>query len=88
MGILIVATIRLVAPIAVLRWPLARALIAIVADAHGASPPRRVGVFVHGDTGSPTFPRNLTRRLGAVAFLEIDGVTPPAWLEQLRSSDG
>ena len=23
--------------------------------------------------GSPTFPRNLTRRLGTVGFLEIDG---------------
>ena len=33
--------------------------------------------------GNPTFPRNLARRLGTVAFLEIDGGTPRAWIEQL-----
>ena len=59
----------------------------------------RVDVLVHGDThveeidkmrgvllvnpGSPTFPRNLARRLGTVALLEIDGGTPRAWIDQL-----
>jgi putative phosphoesterase len=60
----------------------------------------RVDVFVHGDThvpeveamrgvllvnpGSPTFPRNLTRRLGTVAFLDIEGGVPRAWIHQLE----
>jgi putative phosphoesterase len=60
----------------------------------------RVDVFVHGDThveeiaemrgvllvnpGSPTFPRNLTRRPGTLAFLEIEHRTPRAWIHQLR----
>jgi len=33
--------------------------------------------------GSPTFPRNLTRRLGTVAFIEINGRDVRAWIQQL-----
>jgi putative phosphoesterase len=59
----------------------------------------RVDVLVHGDThvtqveemrgvllvnpGSPTFPRNLTRRLGTVGFLEVDDGAVRAWIHQL-----
>jgi len=58
-----------------------------------------VDVLVHGDThveevtelrgvllvnpGSPTFPRNLTRRKGTVAFLEVAAGRARAWVEQL-----
>jgi putative phosphoesterase len=81
-------------------WPPHRTVESIMAHHFGA----RVDVLVHGDThveevaelrgvlfvnpGSPTFPRNFTRRLGTVAFLEIDGGKSSAWIEQLRSSDG
>ena len=67
-----------------------------IMDHHFGGP---VDVFVHGDThvpqvemmrgvllvnpGSPTFPRNLTRRLGTVAFIEIEANTPRAWIHQL-----
>jgi putative phosphoesterase len=76
-------------------WPPHRTLESIMDHEFG----RRVDVFVHGDThvpgveemrgvllvnpGSPTFPRNLTRRLGTVGFLEIDGGRPRAWIHQL-----
>ena len=59
----------------------------------------RVDVMVHGHThvpaveemrgvllvnpGSPTFPRNLTRRLGTVAFLEVSGADARAWIHRL-----
>jgi hypothetical protein len=72
-----------------------RTLEAIMDHHFGA----RVDVLVHGDThvpaieekrgvllvnpGSPTFPRNLTRRLGTVALVEISGGVPRAWVEQL-----
>ena len=61
----------------------------------------RVDVFIHGHThgpeveemrgvllvnpGSPTFPRNLTRRLGTVGFLEITDGAPRAWIHQLEA---
>ncbi len=76
-------------------WPPHRTLESIMAHHFGG----RVDVLVHGDThvaevkemrgvllvnpGSPTFPRNLTRRLGTVAFLEIDGGSPRASIRQL-----
>jgi putative phosphoesterase len=76
-------------------WPPHRTLEMIMDRDFGA----RVDVLVHGDThveeiaeqrgvllvnpGSPTFPRNLTRRLGTVAFLEIEGGSPRAWIEHL-----
>ncbi len=36
--------------------------------------------------GSPTFPRNLTRRLGTVGFLEVQGRTARAWIHQLEAA--
>lgn len=61
----------------------------------------RVDVFVHGDThvegveevrgvllvnpGSPTFPRNLTRRPGTLGFLEIADGAARAWIQQLEA---
>ena len=62
-------------------------------------------VLVHGDThveqveemrgvlllnpGSPTFPRNLTRRPGTIAFLECTpNASPHAWIHQLETADG
>jgi putative phosphoesterase len=78
-------------------WPPHRTLETIM-DVHFGS---RVDVFVYGDThvpevvemrgvllvnpGSPTFPRNLTRRLGTVAFLEVAGGTARAWVHQLEA---
>jgi putative phosphoesterase len=76
-------------------WPPHRTLESIM-DFHFGS---RVDVLVHGDThvpeisemrgvllvnpGSPTFPRNLTRRLGTVAFLEINAGVASARIYQL-----
>ena len=77
-------------------WPPHRTLESIMDFNFGG----RVDVFIHGDThvpeveemrgvllvnpGSPTFPRNLTRRLGTVGFLEIDESGPRAWIHQLE----
>ncbi len=60
-----------------------------------------VDVFIHGDThvpeveerrgvllvnpGSPTFPRNLTRRLGTVGFLEVSEGATRAWIHSLEA---
>ncbi len=76
-------------------WPPHRTLESIMEHHFGS----RVDVLVHGDThveaieemrgvllvnpGSPTFPRNLTRRLGTVALLRIDGGEATAWVQQL-----
>jgi putative phosphoesterase len=76
-------------------WPPHRTLESIMEHEFGG----RVDVFVHGDThvpqveemrgvllvnpGSPTFPRNLTRRLGTVGFLEVKGRGARAWIHQL-----
>ena len=76
-------------------WPPHRTLETIM-DHHFGGP---VGVLVHGDThvpvieemrgvllvnpGSPTFPRNLTRRLGTLALLEVEGHEARAWIHQL-----
>jgi putative phosphoesterase len=76
-------------------WPPHRTLESIMDHEFGA----RVDVLVHGHThvqeveemrgvllvnpGSPTFPRNMSRSLGTVAFLEIDGGTSRAWIHQL-----
>lgn len=78
-------------------WPPHRTLESIM-EHHFGGP---VDVLVHGDThvpavetmrgvrlvnpGSPTFPRNLTRRLGTVGFVEIDGGVARSWVEQLGS---
>lgn len=80
-------------------WPPHRTLESIM-EHHFGGP---VDVFVHGDThvpqveimrgvllvnpGSPTFPRNLTRRLGTVGFVEIEGGVARAWVEQLGSGE-
>ena len=77
-------------------WPPQRPLETIMEHHFGG----RVDVFVHGDThvpevqelrgvllvnpGSPTFPRNLTRRLGTVGFLEIEAGVMRAWIHQLE----
>jgi predicted phosphodiesterase len=61
-------------------------------------------VLVHGDThvpgvemmrgvmlvnpGSPTFPRNLSRRLGTVGFIEIEAGEARAWIHQLEAAAG
>jgi len=76
-------------------WPPHRTLESIMDHHFG----ERVDVLVHGDThvpevvemrgvllvnpGSPTFPRNLTRRLGTVAFLHVEGGSARAWIHQL-----
>ena len=76
-------------------WPPHRTLESIM-DHHFGS---RVDVFVHGHThlpeveemrgvllvnpGSPTFPRNLTRRLGTIAILEITAGAAHASIHQL-----
>lgn len=76
-------------------WPPHRTLESIMAHHFGG----RVDVFVHGDThvpaveemrgvllvnpGSPTYPRNLTRRLGTVGFLDVRGRDVRAWIHQL-----
>jgi putative phosphoesterase len=76
-------------------WPPHRTLESIM-EHHFGGP---VDVLVHGDThvpevekmrgvllvnpGSPTFPRNLTRRLGTVGFLHIEGGGRRAWVHQL-----
>jgi predicted phosphodiesterase len=36
------------------------------------------------NSGSPTYPRNLTTQLGTVGFLEIRGGRVDAWIEQLH----
>lgn len=80
-------------------WPPHRTLESIMEHHFGGA----VDVLVHGDThvpeiemmrgvllvnpGSPTFPRNLTRRLGTVGFVEIDGGVARAWVEQLGSGE-
>ena len=79
-------------------WPPHRTLEMIMEHHFGG----RVDVFVHGDThvpeieemrgvlivnpGSPTFPRNLTRRLGTVAFLDVDATGVRARIHQLESN--
>lgn len=76
-------------------WPPHRTLETIMGHEFGGA----VDVFVHGHShvpevrrlrdvllvnpGSPTFPRNLTRRPGTVGFLEVDGGWTRAWIEQL-----
>lgn len=81
-------------------WPPHRTLETIMDHHFGG----RVDVLVHGDThvpevtelrgvllvnpGSPTFPRNLTRRLGTVGFLEVEGRTIRAWIHQLEAAAG
>jgi len=76
-------------------WPPHRTLESIMEHHFGG----RVDVLVHGDThvtqveemrgvllvnpGSPTFPRNLTRRLGTVGFLELHAGSARAWIHQL-----
>jgi len=76
-------------------WPPHRTLESIMRHHFGGP----VDVLVHGDThvaavedlrgvmlvnpGSPTFPRNLTRRLGTVAFLDVRGRDARAWIHQL-----
>ena len=80
-------------------WPPHRTLESIM-EHHFGGP---VDVLVHGDThvpeievmrgvllvnpGSPTFPRNLTRRLGTVGFVEIDGGVARAWVEQVGTGE-
>jgi uncharacterized protein len=80
-------------------WPPHRTLETIMEHYFGG----RVDVLVHGDThvesveelrgvlmvnpGSPTFPRNLTRRPGTIGFLEVDGGRARAWIEQLRVAE-
>jgi putative phosphoesterase len=76
-------------------WPPHRTLETIMQHHFGGA----VDVLVHGDThveevaelrgvllvnpGSPTFPRNLTRRKGTVAFLEVAAGRARAWVAQL-----
>lgn len=78
-------------------WPPHRTLESIMEHHFGG----RVDVLVHGDThvtqveemrgvllvnpGSPTFPRNLTRRLGTVGFLEVHAGAARAWIEDLSA---
>jgi predicted phosphodiesterase len=38
--------------------------------------------------GSPTFPRNLTRRLGTVGFLEVADGVARAWIHTLDAAGG
>jgi putative phosphoesterase len=60
----------------------------------------RVDILVHGDThvadirvhkgvlcvnsGSPVFPRNLTRRLGTIGFIDIESGRVHPWIHQLQ----
>ncbi len=76
-------------------WPPHRTLETIMPHEFGG----RVDVIVHGHThveqveelrgvllvnpGSPTFPRNMARSLGTVAFLEVEGSRARAWIERL-----
>lgn len=76
-------------------WPPHRTLESIM-EHHFAGP---VDVLIHGDThveeiaelrgvllvnpGSPTFPRNLTRRLGTVALVETGGGAARVWVQHL-----
>jgi putative phosphoesterase len=76
-------------------WPPHRTLESIMQH-HFDGP---VDVLVHGDThveeivemrgvllvnpGSPTFPRNLTRRPGTLAFIEVENRSVRAWIHQL-----
>ena len=62
----------------------------------------RVDVLVHGDThlpeveemrgvllvnpGSPVFPRNLTRRLGTVGFIDVADGSARAWIHDLAAN--
>jgi putative phosphoesterase len=78
-------------------WPPHRTLESIM-EHHFGGP---VDVLVHGDThvpeieemrgvllvnpGSPTFPRNLTRRLGTLGFLEIENGSVRAWIHDLAA---
>lgn len=77
-------------------WPPHRTLESIMEHHFGG----RVDVLVHGDThvaeveemrgvllvnpGSPTFPRNLTRRPGTLGFLEVEAGVARAWIHQLQ----
>jgi putative phosphoesterase len=79
-------------------WPPHRTLESIMHHHFGGP----VDVLVHGDThvpeiaemrgvllvnpGSPTFPRNLTRRPGTLAFLEIAAGVPLVWIHQLEET--
>lgn len=81
-------------------WPPQRTLESIMEHHFGG----RVDVLVHGDThvpevemmrgvllvnpGSPTFPRNLSRRLGTVGFIEIEAGEARAWIHQLEAAAG
>jgi putative phosphoesterase len=81
-------------------WPPHRTLESIMDHHFGG----RVDVFVHGDThveeivemrgvllvnpGSPTFPRNLTRRPGTLAFLDLQDGQVLATIHQLTREDG
>ncbi len=80
-------------------WPPHRTVESIMDHHFGG----RVDVFVHGDThvpeieemrgvllinpGSPTFPRNLTRRLGTIAILDIKDGVPTAHIHQLDATN-
>jgi putative phosphoesterase len=80
-------------------WPPHRTLESIMDHHFGG----RVDVFVHGDThvpeveimrgvllvnpGSPTFPRNLTRRPGTLAYIEVSNGAPRAWIHHLPGHD-
>jgi putative phosphoesterase len=78
-------------------WPPHRTLESIMEHEFGG----RVDVFVHGHThvpevnqmrgvllvnpGSPTFPRNMARSLGTLAFLELESGAARAWIHQLEA---
>jgi putative phosphoesterase len=88
-------TVGLVHDATLPEWPPHRTLESIMDHYFG----RPVDVFVHGDThvesieemrgvllvnpGSPTFPRNLTRRPGTLGFLELERGEARAWIHQL-----
>jgi putative phosphoesterase len=77
-------------------WPPHRTLESIMDHHFGGA----VDVLVHGDThveeiaemrgvllvnpGSPTFPHNLTRRPGTLAFLDVREGAASAWIHQLQ----
>ena len=77
-------------------WPPHRTLETIMQHEFGGP----VDVFVHGHThmpgveemrgvllvnpGSPTYPRNMDRSLGTIAFVELDDGQARAWIEQLE----
>jgi hypothetical protein len=79
-------------------WPPHRTLESIMDFYFGG----RVDVLVHGDThvaeveemrgvllvnpGSPTFPRNLTRRHGTLGFLDVADGAARAWIHQLEAA--